>query len=64
VSTRSDGVRTATVNLYLTLVAHATMEVAGAAGAIVIEGPFDLLFAEVLQRLTGLDALAEDWPSA
>ena len=48
------GVRTAAVSLYLALVARAAMAVAGAAGPIIIEGPFgrDALFAEALQRLT------------
>ena len=50
----SGGVRTAAVSLYLALVARAAMAVAGAAGPIIIEGPFgrDVLFAEALQRLT------------
>lgn len=49
------GMRTATVSLYLALVARAAMAVAGAAGPIIIEGPFgrDALFAEALQVLTG-----------
>ncbi|WP_084798375.1 FGGY-family carbohydrate kinase [Pleomorphomonas koreensis] len=55
----SDGVRTAAVSLYLALVARAAMAVAGAAGPIVVEGPFgrDRLFAEALQRLTGRPVL-------
>jgi sugar (pentulose or hexulose) kinase len=55
----SDGVRTAAVSLYLALMARAAMAVAGAAGPIVIEGPFgrDTLFAEALQRLTGRPVL-------
>lgn len=50
----SGGVRTAAVSLYLALVARAAMAVAGAAGPIIIEGPFgrDVLFAEALQRLS------------
>jgi len=54
-----DGVRTAAVSLYLALMAQAAMAVAGAAGPIVIEGPFgrDTLFAEALQRLTGRPVL-------
>ncbi|MCM5558808.1 FGGY-family carbohydrate kinase [Pleomorphomonas sp. JP5] len=54
-STLAGGVRTAAVSLYLALVAQAAMSVAGAAGPIIIEGPFgrDTLFAEALQRLTG-----------
>ncbi|WP_370678292.1 FGGY-family carbohydrate kinase [Pleomorphomonas sp. PLEO] len=53
------GVRTAAVSLYLALVARAAMEVAGAAGPIVVEGPFgrDTLFAEALQQLTGRPVL-------
>ncbi|MBS1180122.1 MAG: lyx [Proteobacteria bacterium] len=53
------GVRTAAASLYLALVAHAAMAVAGTAGPIVIEGPFgrDTLFAEALQRLTGRSVL-------
>lgn len=48
------GVRTAAVSLYLALVARAAMAVAGAAGPIILEGPFgrDTLFAEALQALT------------
>lgn len=55
----SSGVRTAAVSLYLALVARAAMAVAGAAGPIVIEGPFgrDLLFAEALQHLVGRPVL-------
>lgn len=55
----TDGVRTAAVSLYLALVAREAMKVAGAAGPIVIEGPFgrDTLFAEALQRLTGRPVL-------
>ncbi|MCM5552748.1 FGGY-family carbohydrate kinase [Pleomorphomonas sp. NRKKF1] len=54
-SSLAAGVRTAAVSLYLALVAQASMAVAGAAGPIIIEGPFgrDTLFAEALQRLTG-----------
>ncbi len=52
--TLSAGVRTAAASLYLALVAHAAMAVAGAAGPIIIEGPFgrDALFAEALQSLS------------
>jgi len=55
----SDGQRTAAVSLYLALVARAAMAVAGAAGPIVVEGPFgrDTLFAEALQQLTGRPVL-------
>lgn len=55
----SDGQRTAAVSLYLALVARAAMAVAGAAGPIVVEGPFgrDMLFAEALQKLTGRPVL-------
>ncbi len=54
-SSLAAGVRTAAVSLYLALVAQAAMAVAGAAGPIIIEGPFgrDTLFAEALQRLAG-----------
>lgn len=55
----SRGVRTAAVSLYLALVTRAAMTVAGAAGPIVVEGPFgrDTLFAEALQHLTGRSVL-------
>ncbi|MBS1165177.1 MAG: lyx [Proteobacteria bacterium] len=55
----SDGQRTAAVSLYLALMARAAMAVAGAAGPIVVEGPFgrDRLFAEALQELTGRPVL-------
>lgn len=48
------GMRTAAVSLYLALVARSAMAVAGAAGPIILEGPFgrDTLFAEALQALT------------
>lgn len=50
----SAGMRTAAVSLYLALVARSAMAVAGAAGPIILEGPFgrDTLFAEALQALT------------
>lgn len=53
--TLSAGERTAAASLYLALVARTAMAVAGAAGPIIIEGPFgrDALFAEALQALTG-----------
>jgi sugar (pentulose or hexulose) kinase len=53
------GRRTAAVSLYLALVAIEAMEVAGAGGPIVIEGPFgrDALFAEALGMLTGREVL-------
>lgn len=55
----SAGMRTAAASLYLALVARAAMAVAGAAGPIVVEGPFgrDTLFAEALQQLTGRSVL-------
>lgn len=55
----SPGHRTAVVSLYLALVAHEAMNVAGAAGPIVIEGPFgrNALFAEALGRLSGREVL-------
>lgn len=53
------GRRIAAVSLYLALVAEAAMQVAGAAGPIVIEGPFgrNQLFAEALEHLTGRPVL-------
>lgn len=53
------GARTAAVSLYLALVTRAAMAVAGAAGPIVVEGPFgrDALFAEALQQLTSRPVL-------
>lgn len=55
----SSGARTAAASLYLALVTRAAMDVAGAAGSIVVEGPFgrDALFAEALQQLTNRPVL-------
>ena len=58
-SSLSAGSRTAAASLYLALVAREAMTVAGAAGPIIIEGPFgrDTLFAEALQRLANRPVL-------
>lgn len=47
--------RTAAASLYAALVTARSLEVAGAAGPVIVEGPFarNRLFAEALARLTG-----------